>query len=213
MRKTKRPNSLAREMFCIFNRIGEKSTMTSPFAGKTVAILVANGFDENQMTEIQRALIKVKATFKTVGPENGVVNGWQGTGWGHYFPLNAQIGETLGSDFDMLVLPGGERAAAKLKSNLHTRRIINHFIDAGKPVTAIGAGVGLLTLANVIRNRTVAAPADAQTDLKNAGAIIGTDALEQDGNLLTSNGEDMAAWVAASLGLFDEEAADEQRAA
>jgi protease I len=178
----------------------EKS-MSSQLTGKTIAILVANGFDENQMTEIQRSLIKVKANIKTIAPEQGVVNGWQGTGWGHYFPINGQISETLGSDYDMLVLPGGERAMAKLKDNLHTRRIINHFIEAGKPVAAIGAGVGLLALASGIKDRSVAAPADAQTDLKNAGAILSEDSLEVDGALLTSTGDDIIAWVTAAMDL------------
>jgi protease I len=175
--------------------------MTSQLTGKNIAILVANGFDENQMTEIQRALIKVQATTKTIAPEQGVVNGWQGNGWGHYFPINGQINETLGSDYDMLVLPGGERAVAKLKGNLHTRRIINHFIDAGKPVAAIGAGVGLLALATNIKDHTVAALDEAHEDLKAAGAIVTDTALETDGTLLTSTGEDIAAWVNAAMQL------------
>src|SRR5579871_3980158 len=99
--------------------------MTAMLAGKSIAILAANGFDENQMTEIQRALTTVKAKFKTVAPENGVVNGWQKDHWGHYFPVEAPIGEALGSDYDMLVIPGGERGIAKLKTNPHTRRIVN----------------------------------------------------------------------------------------
>jgi len=182
--------------------------MTSQLAGKTligktIAILVANGFDENQMTEIQRSLIKVKATIKTIAPENGVVNGWQGAGWGHYFPIDGQIGETLGSDFDMLVLPGGERAVAKLKGNLHTKRIISHFIDAEKPVAAIGAGVGLLALANGIKGRDVSAPAELQAELTNAGAAVSEDALHIDGTLLTSNGDDLNIWVEAAMNLFD----------
>ena len=115
--------------------------MTLTLAGKKIAVLVANGFDENQMAEIQRALTKAKAVIKTIAPEQGVVNGWQGEGWGHYFPVDVQINEALGSDFDMLVVPGGERGAEKLKGSLHTRRIIGHFLEAGKPIAAIGAGV------------------------------------------------------------------------
>lgn len=186
--------------------------MTSQLAGKTIAILVANGFDENQMTEIQRALIKIKANIKTVAPENGVVNGWQGNGWGHYFPVDAQIGETLGSDFDMLVIPGGERAIAKLKTNLHTRRIVNHFVDAEKPVAAMGAGIGLLALAGGIKGRSVAATAEAAAELKNVGATIVDDAQHQDENLLTASGDDIAAWVEAAL-LLPLEAEQEQVAA
>lgn len=178
--------------------------MTSQLTGKTIAILVANGFDENQMTEIQRALIKVKAIIKTIAPENGVVNGWQGAGWGHYFPIDGQIGETLGSDYDMLVLPGGERATAKLKGNPHTRRIINHFIDAEKPIAAIGAGVGLLALADGIKNHEIVASTELQTEMKAKGADIIDEQLHLDGTLLTSTGDDLQAWVAAAMELsFD----------
>ena len=191
--------------------------MTLMLAGKNIAILIANGFDENQMTELQRALVKAKATVKTVAPENGVVNGWQGEGWGHYFPVDAQIAETLGSDFDALVLVGGERGVAKLKANPHARRIVNHFMDAQKPIAAIGAGVALLTLSTRLAERTIAGPVDIQNDLKNAGTIISSESQERDSNLLTANGTDIAAWVEQALELFGEEAesenADHQQAA
>ena len=62
---------------------------------------------------IRSALTKSKATIKVIAPEQGVVHGWQGDAWGHYFPVDAQIGEVLGSDFDILILPGGERGALK----------------------------------------------------------------------------------------------------
>ena len=187
--------------------------MTSQLAGKTIAILVANGFDENQMTEIQRALIKVKATIKTIAPENGVVNGWQGAGWGHYFPIDGQIGETLGSDFDMLVLPGGERATAKLKGNMHTRRIINHFVDADKPIAAIGAGVGLLALASGIKSRTVSAAPELAAEITAAGMTISEDNLHTDEVLLTAKGDDIAAWVEAAMNLSFETVEEAQVAA
>ena len=176
--------------------------MTLSLAGKNVALLVANGFDENQMAEIQRALTKAQATLRTIAPEQGVVNGWQGAGWGHYFPVDVQINEALGSDFNMLVLPGGERSAAKLKTNLHARRIIGHFLEAGKPVTAIGAGTGLLALSTKIAGRMVAAPADAQNELKAVGAVLSEEPQEVDLNLLTSTGADLAAWVAEVVEFF-----------
>ncbi|HEU0117959.1 MAG TPA: DJ-1/PfpI family protein [Alphaproteobacteria bacterium] len=176
--------------------------MTLTLAGKNVAILAANGFDENQMTEIQRALTKAKAVMRTVAPETGVVNGWQGEGWGHYFPVDAQINEALGSDFDILVLPGGERAIAKLKTNPHTKRIISHFMDAGKPIAAIGAGVSLLTLSDAITDRTVAAPLELQAEMRAANAITSEDPQEVDGNLLTADGTNITAWVEEAMEFF-----------
>lgn len=178
--------------------------MTASIAGKSIAILAANGFDENQMTEIQRALTAAKAKFKTVAPEQGVVNGWQKDHWGHYFPVDAQIGEALGSDFDFLVLPGGERAIAKLKTNLHTRRIVNHFFEAGKPIAAIGAGVALLALSPKATGYAVAASEEFGEELKAAGVVVTGDAQEVSRNVVTATGEDIAAWVAQAIELFGE---------
>ncbi len=178
--------------------------MTLTLAGKNIAILIATGFDENQMSDIQRALTKAQATPRIIAPEQGVVNGWQGEGWGHYFPVHAQIGEALGSDFDMLVLPGGERSVAKLKTNAHTRRIITHFLDAAKPVAAIGAGTGLLALSDKIAGRLVAAPIAMQAELKAAGAEISASPQDVEGNLLTANGDDIKAWVEEALEFFGE---------
>lgn len=175
--------------------------MPSSLTDKNVAILAANGFDENQVTEIQRALTKARAHIKIIAPEAGVVNGWQGEGWGHHFHVDAQISEALGSDFDMLVLPGGMRGIEKLKQNLHAQRIINHFLDANKPVAAIAAGVGLLALGKVA-GRTMAAPVEVADEVKNAGAAIGLDPQEIDGNLLTADGSDLAAWVAEVIEFF-----------
>ncbi|MDE1900197.1 MAG: DJ-1/PfpI family protein [Alphaproteobacteria bacterium] len=186
--------------------------MSSTLVGKSIAILAANGFDENNMTEIQRAITALKGKFKTVAPENGVMNGWQTDHWGHYFPVDAQIGEALGSDYDILIIPGGERAVTKLKTNLHTRRIVNHFLEAGKPIAAIGAGVALLALSPKIAGVAVAAPAECQAELTAAGAVIGGDALEVSGQILTADGSDAKAWVEQALALFQEAEAELQAA-
>ncbi len=178
--------------------------MTATLAGKTIAILAANGFDENQMTEIQRALMGAKAKFKTVAPEQGVVNGWQKDHWGHYFPVDSHIGESLGSDFDFLVIPGGERAIAKLKGNLHTRRIVNHFLEAGKPIAAIGAGVALLTLSSKIGGMMVSASADLHEELTAAGAMLSDEKHEVCNAVLTADGTDTPGWAVQAVAFFCE---------
>jgi protease I len=177
--------------------------MNFSLTGKNIALLVANGFDETQVTEIQRALTKLKANLKIIAPEQGVVNGWQGDGWGHHFPVNVPINDALGSDFDILVLPGGEHAIAKLKTNLHTRRIINHFMDSKKLIAAIGAGVSLLALSPRISARTVSVPEAWLADLIPAGAQISKDPQCIDGHILSADGSDTLAWVAEALRFFD----------
>lgn len=172
-------------------------------ADKKIAILVANGFDENQTTEIQRALVKAQASIKIIAPETGVVNGWQGESWGHHFHIDAQIFEALGSDYDILILPGGARSAQKLKQNLHARRIINHFLDANKPIAAVGAGVSLLALSGKLGGRMVAAPDEAHGELVAAGVIVSGEAGETDGNILTLRNAEPAVWAQEALAFFE----------
>lgn len=178
--------------------------MSTPLAEKSIAILAANGFDENHITALQRALTKAQIAYKIIAPEQGLVNGWQGNGWGHYFTVDMPIGTAMGSDFDVLILVGGERGVAKLSTNLHARRIINHFFEAEKPVSAIGAGVSLFALSAKSAGREVAALPEIVEPLKAAGIqAVGQDQA-QDGVVLTATGSAIEPWVEATLTLIKE---------
>src|SRR3989338_3211386 len=109
--------------------------------GKKVLILVSNGVDETAMSTVQRDLLKAGAIIKIVGTEPGLVNSWNNNAWGLYFPVDIQINMTLGSDFDLLVVPGGARSIAKLSANPHAERIISSFIAARKPICMMGEAV------------------------------------------------------------------------
>ena len=160
--------------------------MDKPLAGKTVAILVANGFQEIDMTEPQRALLGAGAIPRLVSPEQGLVNGWHGKAWGHYFPVDANLSSALAADFDGLLVPGGERGIEKLAGTPHTTRFVRGFMDGGKPVAAIGRAVQLLVDAERISARTVSADEDLADSLKEAGATVAEAPISADGNLLTA---------------------------
>lgn len=182
--------------------------MDQPLAGKSIAILVANGFEELEMTEPQRALLKTGATLRTISPEQGLVNGWHGKSWGHYFPVDKQVGEVLGADYDMLLLPGGERSVTKLQQSAHTRRIVGHFLDAGKPIAAIDQGIQLLAIPGKLKGRTLAAPEAVRAELEAAGGNISDEALVVDNVTITALGHDeLAAFVEQIVKVFSEAAA------
>lgn len=176
--------------------------MSTPLADKSIAILAANGFEENHITALQRALTKLKVPYKIVAPEQGLVNGWQNNGWGHYFTVDLMINTAMGSDFDALVLIGGERGVAKLSANPHARRIINHFFEAEKPMAAIGSGVTLLTLSPKCAGLEAAAPAGIHDAVKTANMVVTNEEMTTDRAVLTSTGKDVDAWVDAALTLF-----------
>lgn len=161
--------------------------MDKPLAGKTVAILVASGFEEVQMTEPQRALLEAGATLKLVSPDQGLVNGWHGVAWGHYFPVDVAISEALAADFDALLVPGGNRGLEKLRENPHAKRLIKGFVDGGKPVAALSHAAILLASGERAQGRTVARVNDTVDALLGAaGATHQDEALVIDRTLLTS---------------------------
>jgi len=178
-----------------------------PLAGKKIAILVAAGFEEMEMTEIQRAVLKMGAVPHTVSTDQGLVNGWFGKGWGHYFPVDRQINDVLGADYDMLLLPGGERSIAKLSRTAHTRRIVGHFLDAGKPIAAIDQGVSLLAVPGKLRKREIAARDEYHEALIAAGGEISSESLSvHDVTVTARSDEDLESFIAETLRVFAEAA-------
>lgn len=177
--------------------------MTASLSGLSIVLLVANGFNEGELTLIQRALVKTGAKLTTVSPEKSVANGWLDNGWGHYFPVDQHIGDALGSDFDAMVLVGGERGVAKLAGNPHTKRMVGHFLDADKTIVAINEAVALLSLPGKVSGRHLAGD---QTDpaLAATGAQITEGPVVVDRNLLTVQSQDITAQLEAMLGHLEE---------
>ena len=66
-----------------------------PLAGKKIAIMVASGFIEEHMTDVQKSLIAAGAQSTIISPEVGVANGWHEGGWGHNFFVDEKISDVL----------------------------------------------------------------------------------------------------------------------
>lgn len=175
--------------------------MQKPLAGKTIAVLVASGFEEIEMTEPQKALLALGATVKLVGPES-LANGWHGNAWGHYFPVDVQIGTMLSADYDMLLVPGGARSLIKLGQSAHTKRIVSAFIDDRKPVALIGHGAEVLVIAERAQGITLAAAPDARAALEAAGATLSDEPLVVADNILSTDGTDLPRFVQEMITLF-----------
>jgi putative intracellular protease/amidase len=170
--------------------------MLQPLNGQRVAFIVAAGFDEHSFTEVQRALAASGAKVTLVSPETGVVNGWQGQGWGHYFPVDKNIAEMLSADFHAVVVPGGERSIAKLGDKLHVRRVLRGFVESNKPTLLFGEAVALLAQLPEAAGRTVAAAEASVEALRAAGLQIAPDSFVESDGLITAQGEDFAPAIA-----------------
>ncbi len=120
--------------------------MNKPLLGEKLAVLVASGFCENDLTAVQRVLQPLGVTMRIISVDNGLVSSWNGDGWGLNFAADSALNSALAADFSMLVVPGGQRSVDKLQLTAHTKRFIGGFIDSGKPVVAVGEALELLEL-------------------------------------------------------------------
>ncbi len=145
--------------------------MQKPLAGKKAAILLANGFNEMEMTAFQRGMMEAGAFPKIVSVENSLANGWQGNAWGHYFAVDVQLADALSSDYDILLIPGGQRSLDKLKLTAHTKRFIGGFLAAMKPVMLMGDAAQLLAYTGQANGLMLNAPEAAKETMAQAGAV------------------------------------------
>ncbi len=145
--------------------------MQKPLAGVNAAILVANGFNEIEMTTFQRALLEAGAVPKIISVESSLAHGWQDKGWGHYHPVDKHLSDALAADYDVLIVPSGYRGHDKLKQTAHTRRFIGGFMMAFKPVLAMGDSVKMMAEIGVINGMMVSASDDVKPALIEAGVV------------------------------------------
>jgi protease I len=158
--------------------------------GKKVALLVADGFEQVELTEPMQALIDAGADAQIVSPEEGHVWGWLHHKWGSKFDIDVYLDEANASEFDALVLPGGVMNPDKLRANKHAVHFVRDFFTAGKPVAAICHGPWTLIDAGVAKGRTMTSYPSIRADLQNAGANWVDDKVVVDGNLVTSRKPD-----------------------
>ena len=164
--------------------------MAGRLDGRKVAILVADGFEQVEMTEPRKALRDAGAVADIVSPAKGKVKGWQHTKWGDEFPVDVPLDGANPDDYDALLLPGGVMNPDKLRMNDAAVRFVRSFFDAGKPVAAICHGPWMLAEADVARGRTVTSYPSIRTDLTNAGANWVDREVVTDNGLVTSRKPD-----------------------
>ncbi|HEU0180514.1 MAG TPA: type 1 glutamine amidotransferase domain-containing protein [Blastocatellia bacterium] len=144
--------------------------MEQKLSGKKVAILVADGFEQVELTEPKKALEQAGAVAHIVSPNKEQVKGWNHTEWGDKFPVDVVLDKADPDDYDALLLPGGVMNPDKLRRNEHALRFVRAFFNSDKPVAAICHGPWTLIDAGVVKGRRLTSYESIQTDLKNAGA-------------------------------------------
>lgn len=182
--------------------------------GKTIAFLVANGFAEAEMTEPQKSLIAEGARSHIISTEIGLVNGWHESGWGHNFAVDTRVNDVLPSQYDALIVPGGERSVATLVADPHVHRVVKGMLESGKPVGMLSQGPAMLIATDMAAGRRVTGDAGLREKMEAAGSVWQEDALVGDGDLVTARGgDDLYDFTAHFIGLLVDEPEDARDAA
>ena len=155
-----------------------------------VAILVADGFEQQEMTESRKALDEAGATTQIVSPVEGQVEGWNHFDKADKFPVDVPLASAKAEDFDALLLPGGVANPDQLRMNPEAVLFVKSFFDAGKPVAVICHGPWTLIEAGVVKGRKMTSWPSVKTDLINAGADWVDQEVVTDNGLVSSRKPD-----------------------
>jgi protease I len=164
--------------------------MAGTLDGKKVAILVADGFEQVEMTEPRKALEDAGADTKIVSPKSGKIQGMHHADKGDKFDVDLSLDDARPQEFDALMIPGGLMNPDQLRSTPEALEFTRHFFDEGKPVAAICHAPWVLIDAGVVRGRTLTSWPAIKTDVKNAGGNWVNEEVVVDNGLVTSRKPD-----------------------
>ena len=144
--------------------------MNLSLEGKKIAILVADGFEQIELTEPKEALEAAGAITEIVSPAGRAVQGWNHDEKADYFDVDMPLDRARSDDYDALLLPGGVRNPDQLRQLTRALEFVDGFFATGKPVAAICHGPWMLIEAGVVDGRKITSWPSLKTDLRNAGA-------------------------------------------
>jgi len=156
-------------------------------AGKRVAVLVEDEYEDAELVGPLEALRGAGATVTVVGPAASAH--YRGKRGVSVVIADLAAGAAHMKNFDALVIPGGH-APDKMRMRHAMVDLARDAMEAGKPVAAICHGPQLLISANVLRGRTLTCWPSIAVDVKNAGGLYVDKPVVEDGNLITSRKPD-----------------------
>lgn len=155
-----------------------------------VLMIATDGFEYTELTGPRDILTERGASVTVASPGSDPIEGESGgTPKGKITP-DTTIDKVEASDFDALVLPGGQRNPDSLRLEEKVIQLVRDFDEQGKPVAAICHGPWLLIEAGIVDGKTMTGWPSIRTDLSNAGAEVVDREVAVDGNIITSRKPD-----------------------
>jgi protease I len=167
-------------------------------------IIATDGFEQSELEKPKANLEQAGFETVVVSLEDGEIKGWDQKDWGRPVKVDMTVDEVEATDFDALLLPGGQMNPDILRMNERVVKLVKDFDQAGKPIAAICHGPWLLVEAGIVEGKTVTSWPSVRTDLRNAGANVVDQAVATDGNIITSRKpEDIPAFSEALIAALE----------
>jgi protease I len=164
--------------------------MAGELSNKRVAILVADGFEQIELTSPREALDAAGAKTEIVSPVKGEVQGMNHDKPGDKLTVDVLLDKADAGAYDALLLPGGVMNPDTLRMNPAAVEFVRSFVDAGKPIASICHGPWTLIETGVTKGRRMTSWPSVKTDLKNSGADWVDEEVVVDRGLVTSRKPD-----------------------
>ncbi len=164
--------------------------MARKLDGKKVAILVADGFEQVEMTKPREALDEAGAETKIVSLKSGKIQGMNHADKAGTFFVDLTVKDARPEQFDALMIPGGLYNPDELRLNQNALEFARHFFREHKPVAVMCHGPQVLISADVVRGRKMTSWPAIQVDMRNAGARWVDEEVVVDNGLVSSRKPD-----------------------
>ncbi|AUX27482.1 permease [Sorangium cellulosum] len=174
-------------------------------AGKRIAALAADGFEQLELTVPMKALRAEGAEVEVVSLRRGKIRGMNLHEPGKRAHVDRTLDEADPAVYDALLLPGGFISPDLLRQSEEARRFVRAFDDQRKPIATLCHGPWLLVSAELVSGRQLASWPGIRDDIVHAGGVWRDEETVRDGNWLSSRGpQDLPAFVRAMIDLFAE---------
>ena len=174
-------------------------------AGRKVAVLATDGFEQSELEKPVAALKAAGATVEVISPKAGAIQGYEHHDKGRTVPVDRELSAAKPEDYDSIVLPGGVMNPDALRLEPEAIAFIKHFVTTKKPIAAICHGPWTLINAGGVEGKAMTSWPSLEIDLKNAGATWVDREVMVDDSLVTSRKpDDLPAFCAKMIEEFAE---------
>jgi protease I len=176
-----------------------------PLHGVTVAVLVADGFEQVEVTRPVDALERAGADVRIVSLRPGRLRGMNAMWRGRKLPVDELVTNADPSQYGALLLPGGLFNPDLLRQNERALEFVKDMDRLGRPIAVICHGPQVLISADLVRGRRLTSWPGITEDVLNAGGIWADTEVVRDRNWVSSRSpRDLPAFDEAMVELFDE---------